>query len=183
MDASPALADLLHPWRDFYALVGTASATLVGLLFVAASIGSSTFREEHRAPLGSFLTPTVVHFAAALFTCLLACIPSLDWRGLGGLLGLGALAGLIYCARILFVVVIRRAFKVDVGDRIFYAVIPALGYFLMLIAAALLLIQRAAGADLIAAALLTLLAAGIRNAWDMTVWTATKSPPDAAPPS
>jgi hypothetical protein len=28
----------LHEWHDFYALVGTASATLIGLMFVAVSI-------------------------------------------------------------------------------------------------------------------------------------------------
>jgi hypothetical protein len=182
MEPSPSLADLLHAWRDFYALAGTASATLIGLLFVAASIGSNQFTEEHRSPLNSFLTPTVVHFAAVLFTSMLACIPLHSWRNFGALLGVGALAGLVYSARILFLLVIRQRFKVDVGDRVFYAAVPALGYLLLLIAAALVLAQSSAGADLIAVALLTLLFAGIRNAWDMTIWTATKSP-DSRPPS
>lgn len=183
METSPSLAELLHAWRDFYALVGAASATLVGLLFVAASIGASTFREEHRTPLNSFLTPTVVHFAAVLFACILGCAPSQSWRSFGGLLGAGGLLGLIYSASIVFRLVIRRKFKVDVSDRIFYAAIPALGYLMMLIAAALLLMQWPAGVEMIAAALLTLLFAGIRNAWDMTLWTATKSPPGGEPSS
>jgi hypothetical protein len=181
MDASPSLADLLHAWRDFYALVGAASATLVGLLFVAASIGSSTFREEHRTPLNSFLTPTVVHFAAVLFTCILGCMPSQSWRSFGGLLGAGWLLGLIYCASIVFRLIIRRRFKVDLSDRIFYAALPALGYLMMLVAAALLFLQWPAGVEVIAASLLILLFAGIRNAWDMTLWTATKSPSGGGP--
>src|SRR5262249_26047214 len=37
------LGELLHSWHDFYLLVGTASATLVGLMFVAASIGAQVF--------------------------------------------------------------------------------------------------------------------------------------------
>ena len=81
-----SVAELLHDWHDFYVLAGTASATLVGLMFVAASIGSSIFNEQHRAPMTAFLTPTVVHFAAVLFTCLLATIPTHSWRTLGGCL-------------------------------------------------------------------------------------------------
>jgi hypothetical protein len=182
MDPSPSFADLLHAWRDFYALLGAASATLVGLLFVAASIGSSNFREEHRDPLGSFLTPTVVHFSAVLFACILACVPSLSWRSFGGLLGADALAGAAYSARIFFRLVVRHKYRVDLGDRMFYAAIPALGYILFLIASALLLGQSPLGVDMAAAALLVLLFAGIRNAWDMTFWTATKSPPGSASP-
>jgi hypothetical protein len=30
---------MLKDWHEFYLLVGTAAATLIGLLFVAASIG------------------------------------------------------------------------------------------------------------------------------------------------
>jgi hypothetical protein len=183
MEAAQPLAELLHAWRDFYALVGAASATLVGLLFVAASIGSNTFREEHRAPLGSFLTPTVAHFTAVLLACMLGCIPSQSWLSFGGALGAGALAGLCYSGRILFLLVVRRRFKVDLSDQLFYAAVPALGYLLLLIAAALTLARSAAGVEVAAAALLTLLAGGVRNAWDMTLWVATKSPPGDRPAS
>jgi hypothetical protein len=45
----------------------------------------------------------------------------------------------------------------------------------------LLLMRSAASANVIAAALLTLLAAGIRNAWDMMVWIVIKAP--SGPPT
>jgi len=176
-----SLSELLHDWHDFYVLVGTASATLVGLMFVAASIGSSIFNEEHRAPMTAFITPTVVHFAAVLFTSLLVSIPTHSWRTLGGLLGAGGLAGAIYCGRILVQIIVRHRFNVDLTDRLFYALIPALGYLLVLVSAALLLMQSAASANLIAAALLTLLLAGIRNAWDMTVWIVIRAPSGRGP--
>jgi len=131
----PSLAELLHDWHDFYLLVGTASATLVGLMFVAASIGSSIFDEDHRAGLTAFITPTVVHFAAVLFTCLLINIPTQSWRTLGGLIGAGGLAGAIYCGRLVVSMVIRHRFNVDLIDRLFYALLPLLGYLLALTAA------------------------------------------------
>jgi len=178
-----SLAELLHDWHDFYILIGTASATLVGLMFVAASIGTSFFNEDHRSAMEAFITPTVVHFAGILFMCLLVTIPTHSWRSLGGLLGLGGLAGSVYCGRILVAIIIRHRFKVDVIDRLFYSLVPLLGYLLVIVAAVLLLMQSAASANVIAAALLTLLFAGIRNAWDMMVWMVIKAPSGAAPPS
>jgi len=180
----PALpTDLLHEWHDFYLLVGTASGTLVGLMFVAASIGTSIFNEKHSAPMKAFLTPTVVHFSAALFTCLLLTIPTHSWWTLAALLGAGGLAGSIYCAGILTRVVFQHRFEVDMTDQLFYAIIPLIGYLLALISAVLLVMQSPLSAELIAAALLTLLFAGIRNAWDMTVWMMIRTPGAGRPPS
>jgi hypothetical protein len=181
MPASPA--QLLHEWHDFYLLVGTASATLVGLMFVAASIGASIFNEEHRAPVTAFITPTVVHFCAVLFSSLLVTIPTHGWRTLAGLLAAGALAGAVFCARLVVHVVIQRRFKVDMSDRVFYAILPLLGYLLGLISAVLFATQSAASANVLAAALLTLLLAGIRNAWDMMVWIVIKAPGGGGPSS
>src|SRR5262249_4281872 len=64
MDTS--LAELVDDWHDFDVLVGTAAATLVGLMFVAASIGASVFTEKDRAALKAFISPTVVHFTTVL---------------------------------------------------------------------------------------------------------------------
>jgi hypothetical protein len=59
-----AIAGAFHDWHDFYLLIGTASATLVGLTFVTASVGARYFTREREAALKSFLTPIVMHFAA-----------------------------------------------------------------------------------------------------------------------
>jgi lipid-A-disaccharide synthase-like uncharacterized protein len=182
-DMPASLAELLHDWHDFYVLVGTASATLVGLMFVAVSIGATLFNEEHSAATAAFITPTVVHFASVLFACLMVTIPTQGWHSLGALLAAGGLAGTIYCGRIVVQVIVRHKFNVDAIDRLFYALIPLLGYLLALTAAVLLFEQSAAGANLIAAALLVLLFAGVRNAWDMMVWIVFKTPTGGTPPS
>jgi hypothetical protein len=170
-----SLADLLHDWHDFYLLTGTASATLVGLMFVAASIGSSVFGETHRSALRAFLTPTVVHFALVLIISVLVLIPHTSWVSLGILVTLAGLGGSFYAGLILEQIVIRQRFKVDMLDRLFYALVPVVGYLLVL-AAGLLLIMLRAATPLLAAGLLTLLVVGLRNAWDMTVWTAIRAP-------
>jgi hypothetical protein len=59
---------------------------------------------------------------------------------------------------------------------LFYAAIPLLGHLLLLLAAFLLLRQSEAGLDLLAAGQVTLLLAGIRNAWDMMMWIVIRAP-------
>ena len=182
-------AELFHTWHDFYVLVGTASATLVGLMFVAASIGSSVFSERHRVALQAFISPTVVNFATVLFICIGVMIPSQTQLSLGLLLAGGGVAGLIYAGRVWVQMVIRRSFHVDIIDRMFYATVPLLGYLLVLAAGVLLLLRLQWSAEITAAALVVLLFAGVRNAWDMTTWimmqtptTAPLRPPSEPPP-
>jgi len=178
---APSLAELLHDWHDFYVLVGTASPVLVGLMFVAVSIGTSIFNEDRQAGLTAFITSTVVHFTAVLFACLLVTIPTQNWLTLGALLAAGGLVGSIYSGRLVVQVFILHRFNVDLSDRLFYALLPLLGYLLALASAVLLLMQSAASANLIAAAVLTLLLAAIRNAWDMMVWIVIKTPSSGVP--
>ena len=120
----PPPAEIFHDWHDFYMLAGEASATLVALMFVAASIGASLFSEEHSTPMKAFLTPTVVHFASVLFMSLLVIMPTHSWLSLGVLLGAEGLLGSIYCGGILVQIIVQRRFNVDMIDRVFYALIP-----------------------------------------------------------
>jgi hypothetical protein len=178
----PALDQALRDWRDFYMLSGGAAATLVGLMFVAASIASGTFARRGPAPMRVFITPTVVHFASSLFVCLISIMPSHNARSLGGVIGVGALAGLAYCGRVVAILVRRFASGLDWEDRAFYALIPISGYLLLLVSSALEFDERPDGANLAAAiGVIVLIVAGLRNAWDMTVWITTR-PPDAPPP-
>jgi hypothetical protein len=172
MDAQ--LASLVRDWHDFYSLVGTAAATLVGLMFVAASVGANIFSEKHLEPMRAFLTPTVVHFSIALLICILATIPTHTWMMRGLLVGGGGLAGLLYSGRI-WIRIFNRHSGIDLADRLFYALIPVLGYLAATLSAGALLRRAPWAPDLMAVALIALLVAGIRNAWDMTVWIVTRS--------
>jgi len=183
-----SVAELFHDWHDFYLLVGTASATLVGLMFVAATLGASMFSEANRNAMSAFISPTVVDFASALFICIGVTIPSQTWLSLGVLLTVGGVAGLVYAGRVWIEMIVRRSFKVDLVDRLFYAIIPLAGYLLVLASGILLLLRKPWSSDVTAAALLVLLFAGIRNAWDMTTWimmrtpTSSPLPPTNVPP-
>jgi hypothetical protein len=85
----------LAPWQNFYVIIGSAAATLTGLLFVVITL-SAGVRVRVSSPGGTiraFSTPNVVHFCAAL---LVAAILSAPWQALwhaGLLLGLAGLGG------------------------------------------------------------------------------------------
>ena len=57
------MSDALKGWHDFYTLVGTAAATLLALMFVAASLGAGFLTDERRAATRTFMSPVVIHFS------------------------------------------------------------------------------------------------------------------------
>ncbi len=54
------LSQPLHDWQNFYLLVGTAAATLVGLMFVAISLGVRSITQQHIPALRVFVSPTLI---------------------------------------------------------------------------------------------------------------------------
>jgi hypothetical protein len=163
--------NILGPWHDFFTLIGSASATLVGLMFVAASVGSGVFTEERQDGLRTFLSPTVVAFSVVLAVSLLGLLPVSRWAVSGGLLGGIGLLGLIYSG-LVWRRMLRKgiAQKIDLEDRILYVVVPAFAYLTLTGAGVALICEFAMGSLLLAGGICLLLLAGIRNAWDMTTW-------------
>jgi hypothetical protein len=176
MKMQASVAELLHDWHDFYLLVGTASATLVGLMFVAASIGTQVFDPTHAPGFRAFISPTVMHFTATLIICVLVTIPAHSRLPLAALLAIGGLVGSAYTGWLLAQIVVRRRFQVDAVDRVFYGGMPAVGYLMVLVAGLMLLDQSEIAPDVLAVAILALLLTAIRNAWDMMMWIVIRTP-------
>lgn len=169
------LPALLAPWHDFYVVSGTAAATLVALLFVAASVGASFYSEEKRPQFRTFVSPSVVHFSCAFALSLAALAPIKHWPVLGVIEGGFALFGLGYSA-IIWGAMIRLDMTrgIDLEDRIWYAVLPAVAYAVLIATAALFIARRPAGLTALPCGIGLLLLIGIRNAWDMTSWSVTR---------
>lgn len=162
---------ILGPWHDFYMLIGTASATLIGLTFVAASVGTGVFTRERQVGLCTFLSPTLVAFSVVLAASLIGVLP-VSGQGVPALLLVSiGLLGAAYSWRVW-----RRmiqggiAASIDLEDRVWYTVVPAAAYLLLATAGAALAIEAEAACALLAFGVCLLLLAGIRNAWDMTTW-------------
>jgi hypothetical protein len=163
--------EALSLWHDFYALIGTAAATLVGLMFVAASIGAGVFTRAHQAGIRSFLSPTVVHFSLVLLLCLIASAPIASNAALAVCVLSTGLVGLTYSGRIWLGM--RKhgiSATIDLTDRLLYALLPPGGYLLVIIGGLTIGYHAIGGLNILACACVMLLLVGIRNAWDMTIW-------------
>jgi len=154
-----------HDWHDFYMLLGTASAALVALLFVAVSIGANFLMPGRSVATRTFMSPVVFHFSTLLLISLVMLVPSHTAVSLAIGIVLVAVAGLGYTTLVL--VGLAHASVSDIADRFGYGILPSAAYLAMLAAAGLLISPAAWGDDVLAAAVVLLFAVNIRNAWDL----------------
>ena len=162
-------------WQNFFVIVGSAAATLTGLMFVVITL-IVQLRLRVASPssgIAVFSTPNVFHFGAAL---LAAAILSAPWPALWPavlLLGLLGLVGVIYILRVLWLARHRVAeYQPVLEDWLFYTILPLVSYAALFAAALMLPSQPAAALFVIAAATMLLLFIGIHNAWDVVTYTA-----------
>ena len=152
-------------------MAGSAAATLMGLLFVAITVGGTGFSTSSivRGSRG-FLTPALVQFGTVLLQALVVLVPWPSSWPIGVIFGLGGLAGLAYQTTVVF-----QRHKVglvlpDWHDWLPYVVVPALGSTSLVVGAVGLITEKIFAPYAIAGATTLLLVAGVYSAWDLTLW-------------
>ncbi len=169
----------LVEWNTFYVLVGSAAAGLTGLTFVVISLAAEK-RRASEVGLRTFVTPTIVHFAAVFAVAAYLSAPNQTVTSLSLGLGVGGTAGLLYVGRVAAAMRGVRALYVPVGeDWAWNAFLPALAYATLLAMAALCrreLQYSLYGVGTVSVALLFI---GIHNAWDVAVWNSIKHQNDS----
>jgi len=85
----------LHQWHEFYILIGTAAATLTGLMFVVVSIGPQVIATRGASGVRAFVTPVMVHFTSVLAVSALMIVPLMTPGVLAVLLALGSLGSAV----------------------------------------------------------------------------------------
>ena len=156
--------------------MGTAAATLTGLMFVATTLiaGMERHPSTLNAGISAFNTPTVVHFCSVL---LLAGVLSAPWQtfsSLGLLLGLLGLGMVFYS-----IIVLQRMWRVPnyqstLEDWLWYITFPLLANISLVVAAFVLSKDSSSALYIVAAAMMLLLLVAIRNAWDMVTFLAVE---------
>ena len=174
-----ALLAPLAAWQNFYVIIGSAAATLTGLLFVVITLVSGALGRVS-SPLSGvrvFNTPNVMHFGAAL---LIAALLSAPWPVLwpaGLLVGLAGLWGVIHVFIVLWEVRHRLTnYKLVLSDWLWYTLLPLSAYTALLVGGILLPISAALALFIIAAVTMLLLFMGIRNAWDVVTYMIIEVP-------
>ena len=163
-----AALPLLTTWDNFYILIGTAAATLTGLMFVVVSLLANARRRVSTASeaFATFNTPNVWHFGLALLVAALLLVP---WQALwqaGVLLGLTGLGGVGYVLIVFRRVRRQKHYQPVLEDWLFHTILPLVSYTALVVAALLLPAQPELALFVIAAATILLLFIGIHNAWD-----------------
>jgi hypothetical protein len=167
-------------WQTFYMMVGSSGGALIGLQFVVITlIAQSSIKSSH-AQLGAFGTPQLVHFGAALGV---SAIMDAPWRGLyAPAVGLGicGFVGLVFVGLVVRRTRRQRDYKLVWEDWLWHALVPLTLYTALSIAA-FMLPSHPDSMFVIAAAALSLVFTGIRNAWDTVTFIVVERMPDAAP--
>jgi hypothetical protein len=174
------MAAPLAEWSSFYTVTGTSAAALTGLMFVVISLVAGMERMR-RSPegVGTFSTPTVVHFCAALLVSATLLAP---WRELllpAIAVGLTGVAGVVYAAR-----VARRAkrmshYDADWEDWLSYAILPFVAYGTILGGAIALCGDSHHALFAVGGAVLLLTFVGIHNSWDVVTFLVTRDAQDS----
>jgi hypothetical protein len=162
------------PWQNFYLLLGTAAATLIGLMVVAVTFGSNLVTPETAATARSFLDPPFTHFTQTLVTSALLLMPSMGPVLLGILLAsIGALraAALVKIASHMRLAH-QRAGDIELSDWISGIVIPAICYLVLIATGGAFAAKYEISFAMLAGVTLVILLSGIYGAWEMMLWMA-----------
>jgi hypothetical protein len=166
-------ADTLRAWNNFYFMIGGAAATLIGLLFVAVSLGASLVSADTQAAITPFVTPSLFYFLSVLGVAAMMLVPAESRLLIAGLLlavgtyGLGRMVVIIRGMKLS-----AQTQALDHGHWKWHAAIPGLSY--ALVAATAIWLWSAPDASLLGLALATvlLLLSGIWRSWDLVLWIA-----------
>ncbi len=165
----------LANWQNFYIIIGTASATLTGLMFVVITLTAGLERHPSAldAGISAFITPAIVHFGVVLLTVAILSMPWQAVTSLSILLGMVGIGGFVY-----LIVVMRKLGNIPgrqtpVHDWVWYAILPLIPYIALISAAIMLLSTPEPALYLISAQMILLMFISIRNAWDLVTYFTT----------
>jgi hypothetical protein len=168
-------------WDNYFVMTGTASAGLIGLLFVVVTLTSNFERERALRGSAIYLTPTMTHFAVVLTASAIVLAPRLPPALTASLLGGAGVVGLGNAVRTAVGILElgKGADPPHWTDLWCYAVLPGAVYVGLEGAVAGLMAGGGWAPGAVAALLLATLLIAIRNAWDLITWMA---PQGAKPP-
>jgi hypothetical protein len=164
---------MFEGWQTFYQMTGGAAATLIGLMFIVATLTAG--RDPSASSQGPrlFTTPTVFHFTSVLVVSGLALTPDGEAGWAKAIMAVWAVAGLAQAMRIA-VALARARNLTHWSDFWWYGAATAGAYVVVAVAALLACGRLPHAAFYLALGLLALLVVTIRNAWDLVTWLAPR---------
>ena len=160
----------LPGWQNFYVIIGSSAAALIGIQFVVIALIANLRRQATASTISAFGTPTVAHLGGAL---VLAAMMSAPWPSLFSTsvaVAIYGFAGLGYGMIVIGRARRQKDYKPVLEDWLWHAMFPCSIYATLAVASLFFLRTTHLVLFIIGAAGLGLLLIGIHNAWDTVTY-------------
>ncbi len=160
-------AKSVEGWHDFYLMVGTAAATLIGLLFVSLSLNIDMITHKDNDDLRILAADTFSSLIFVLLFAVIFLVPDQGPRGLGlPLLGIGGYG--LYKVMSHFLETRRKSRCVwGKGSITSRFIIPTLCLMTLLVIAVSALLGKTGGLYWLVPVMILLIVTASINAWDL----------------
>lgn len=163
----------LRDWQNFYMLTGTAAATLIGLLFVAASIsvGTNLTLRQATNSLRTYVDPTLLYYVQALIVSCLAVMPLSTLLIPAVVLMVLGILDIFLSVKVGWrILALHREEGFGLGHALWHITLPLLAGILYTGSAIGLLVGLSLAPEGLSIAVLLCLAIGLHNTWMLTIW-------------
>lgn len=164
-------------WSDYFFMLGSAAAALIGLMFVVATLTAGRDSKALEAGKKLYTTPIVCHLGVIVLLsgAAVAPAPTSPFLGLAALF-IGAL-GIAYGVYITIGIYRARLASTFSGyDALWYGIAPALLYASIAVSGSAMLRGASWSQGAFAAAMMALLLVSIHNEWDLVTFLAPDAP-------
>ena len=162
----------LTGWENFYIIIGSSAAVLMGLMFVVITLTAERKGVDENAVLDAFTSPTVLHFCAVLLVAAILTTPGHTTVSLSFCLTVVGLGGIAYTTSIIVRMRRQKMYALVTSDWIWHILLPLVAYVCLLGSGAVVWVSADAALYSVAAGALLLLYIGIHNSWDAATWMA-----------
>ncbi len=162
----------LAEWSSFYTVSGSAAAALTGLMFVVISLvaGMERVRRRSAEGTGTFSTPTVVHFCAALLVSAILLAPWQELMLPAITLAITGIAGVVYAVRVTLRARRLSKYTPDAEDWTWYTILPFVAYAAIAGGAIAMPLDAHHALFAVGGGVLLLNFIGIHNSWDVVTY-------------
>jgi hypothetical protein len=159
--------EIMQAWSTFYATIGAASATLLGLLFVAVSVNAKAALGSDDRLTSAMTAQAFQNYLAVLLVALLALFPDVPPKVFGYLTLFAGVSRAVYVG-VRFVQMLRhRAPRRSLIFALRRHASSVIGFGLLIVAAAYMAVGRGEEHNMLAAATVVLLFSATTVSWEL----------------
>jgi hypothetical protein len=168
---------MFDEWHEYFFMIGSSAAALIGLMFVVATLTAGRERPETERGKHLYTSPIVWHLGVVLLLSGCAIAPTVRPHFFGAMAGAAALLGIGMCGRNAICIARTRISGAENAnfDMWWYGIVPDLVYVSLAVGALGALMSAAWAASIVAAALMALLLVSIHGEWDLVTFLAPRA--------